>query len=228
MSTAKDMATLTQRLINDFPQYYHFFSKKLFKFQGRNYRTHNKVLKSFPGAEGMKTGYIRASGYNLITTAKRDGHRLVGVIFGGNTARARDRHMKKLLNNAYATVKTEKINFSSNKSKKSQLDQANLNYSNKKKILKKRGIWGIQVGAFYKREPAVVLVKNLFRKHKNLFSQGQITIMPMLKSGNRILYRARILGINMKTAYKACRILKRSRQACMPLRLPGNIQIASR
>ena len=95
-------------------------------------------------------------------------------------------------------------------------------------MLVKQGIWGIQVGAFYKREPAVTLVKNLFTKHKNLFNEGQITIMPLLKSGNRILYRARILGINMKAAYKACRILKRSRQACMPLRLPANIQIASR
>ena len=58
MSTAKDMAQRTVHLINDFPQYYHYFAKKYFNFQGRNYRTHNKVLRSFPGAEGMKTGYL--------------------------------------------------------------------------------------------------------------------------------------------------------------------------
>ena len=82
MSTARDMATLANRIIKDFPQYYHFFSRTQFSYNGRVYRTHNKVLKTYKGAEGMKTGYIRASGYNLITTARKDGKRLIGVIFG--------------------------------------------------------------------------------------------------------------------------------------------------
>ena len=227
-STAKDMAQLTLHLMNHFPQYYHFFSRKFFNFQGRNYRTHNKVLRSFPGAEGMKTGYIRASGYNLITTAKRDGHRLIGVIFGGNTARARDHHMKKLLNNAYDKVKAEKVTNTAFRSRQTSSNKKTQESKIKKNTTAKESVWGIQVGAFYTRKPAVTLAKKLFRKYANLLTNGQITIMPIQKSGNRILYRARILGITMKTAYRACRTLKRQRQACLPLRLPGNIQLASR
>ena len=183
------------------------------------------MLRSFPGAEGMKTGYIRASGYNLITTAKRNGHRLIGVIFGGNTARARDRHMKKLLNKAYNKVSAEKLTHVVNRIKNT--NKNNLYSRTKRNRVSNESIWGIQVGAFYRRKPAVALVKKLFSKHMNLFSEGQITIMPLQKSGDRTLYRARILGIPMKSAYKACRILKRHRQACMPLRLPGNVQLAS-
>ena len=228
MSTAKDMAKLTLHLINQHPKYYHYFSKKVFTFRGKRYRSHNKVLRHFPGAEGMKTGYIRASGYNLITTAKRDGHRLVGVIFGGNTARARDRHMKNLLNRAYAKVQTEKLLDISNKTKRANKNSGALAPRGKKTDTSTKSIWGIQIGAFYTRKPAMKLAKSLFRKHANLLNDGQISIMPLRKSRNRTLYRARILGIGMRTAYRACRILKRQRQACMPLRLPKTIQIASR
>ena len=227
MSTAKDMALLTQQLINRYPQYYHFFSKREFIFRGRTYRTHNKVLKSFPGAEGMKTGYIRASGYNLVTTVKQDGHRLVGVIFGGNTARSRDRHMKKLLNKAYAKFRLEHL----------VTKTKNNRYSNSRRYVGgmandgtkfKESIWGIQVGAFYTQKPAVKQAKTVFYKFTKLLSNGQISIMPLQKDRSRILYRARILGISMRAAYRACRILKRQRQACMPLRLPGIVEIASR
>ena len=228
MSTAKDMAKLTLHLINQHPKYYHYFSKKVFTFRGKRYRSHNKVLRHFPGAEGMKTGYIRASGYNLITTAKRDGHRLVGVIFGGNSARARDRHMKSLLNRAYAKVRTEKLLDISNKTKHANENSRALAPRGKKTDTSTKSIWGIQIGAFYTRKPAMKLARILFRKHANLLNDGQISITPLRKSRNRTLYRARILGIGMRTAYRACRILKRQRQACMPLRLPKTIQIASR
>ena len=87
MSTAQDMAELTREMINRFPQHYHMFSKTSFTYQGRRYSSHNKLLQTYPGAEGFKTGYIRASGYNLITTAKQNGHRLIGVVFGGNSLR---------------------------------------------------------------------------------------------------------------------------------------------
>jgi D-alanyl-D-alanine carboxypeptidase len=228
MSTAKDMAKLTLHLINQYPKYYHYFSKKVFTFRGKRYRTHNKVLRYFPGAEGMKTGYIRASGFNLITTTKRNGHRLVGVIFGGNTARARDRHMKNLLNRAYAKVQTEKLLDISNKTKRANENSRALAPRGGKTDPSTKSIWGIQIGAFYTRKPAMKLAKSLFRKHANLLNDGQISIMPIRKSRNRTLYRARILGIGMRTAYRACRILKRQQQACMPLRLPKTIQIASR
>jgi len=100
-TTAKDMATLATALIRDFPHYYYFFNKKSFRYKGRTYRNHNKLLKRFPGCDGLKTGYIRASGFNIIVSSVRDGKRLIAVVMGGRTGRARDDKTIKLLNKAY-------------------------------------------------------------------------------------------------------------------------------
>jgi len=86
LSTARDMATLARALIHQFPEYYSYFQVRKFRFNGQTIFSHNRMLQSYKGAEGMKTGYIRASGFNLVAAAKRGGRRLVGVVFGGDTA----------------------------------------------------------------------------------------------------------------------------------------------
>lgn len=96
-TTARDMATLARRLVDDFPQYYRFFGERDFTWQGRSYRNHNRLLGRYAGMDGLKTGYIRASGYNLVASAERDGRRIVAVVIGGRTADARDRWMVELL-----------------------------------------------------------------------------------------------------------------------------------
>ena len=226
-STARDMATLALKMIKTFPQYYHLFGKRTFVYNGRRYITHNKVLRSFQGAEGMKTGYIRASGYNLITTAQRNGQRLVGVIFGGNTARSRDRQMKKLLNREFSKIAKKKRNFTKAFVEKMN-PKASFNSETRNKHFQTTGkyLWGIQVGAFNSRKVAITLAKKLFREYSSLLSEGQISIMPMKKNGKHIIYRSRILRIGMTSAYKVCRLLKRNRQPCIPLRLPREIELA--
>jgi len=105
VTTARDMAKLAIRLRQDFPQHQKYFRQSSFKWAGKNYRSHNNVLRSFAGATGLKTGYTRASGYNLATSATRDGHPLVGVVLGGRSGATRDRHMRKIMANAYAAIK---------------------------------------------------------------------------------------------------------------------------
>jgi D-alanyl-D-alanine carboxypeptidase len=102
MSTARDMATLSLALQNNHAKYYHFFSLRSFQYNGQTYSTHNRVLLNYAGADGLKTGYIRASGFNLAASAKRNGVRLVGVVFGGKTSRWRDQHMMELLDSGFA------------------------------------------------------------------------------------------------------------------------------
>jgi D-alanyl-D-alanine carboxypeptidase len=102
MSTARDMATLAEALMKKFPQHYPLFSETSFSYKDRVYKTHNHVLVDYPGADGLKTGFTGASGFNLVTSAERDGKRLIGVVFGGNTARARDNHMEELLDEGFA------------------------------------------------------------------------------------------------------------------------------
>ncbi|HET6620697.1 MAG TPA: D-alanyl-D-alanine carboxypeptidase [Dongiaceae bacterium] len=96
-TTARDMATLSIALIRDFPQYYGYFRRTSFQYHGLNYSGHNRLLKTFAGYDGIKTGYIRAAGFNLASSAERDGRRLVVVVLGGKSPSMRDRRVADLL-----------------------------------------------------------------------------------------------------------------------------------
>lgn len=97
VTTARDMATLGLRLMRDFPQYYPYFRAQSFTYAGRNIRGHNRLLGRYEGTDGIKTGYINASGYNLVTSARRGNQRLVGVVMGGKTGNSRNAYMMKIL-----------------------------------------------------------------------------------------------------------------------------------
>lgn len=101
VTTARDMAVLGRSLVQDFPAYYHYFSVPSFVFQGRTVVNHQRLLQSYPGADGLKTGYITASGYNVVTSALRGNTRLVGVVMGGASGWERDEHMAELLDQGF-------------------------------------------------------------------------------------------------------------------------------
>ncbi len=97
VTTARDMATLGLRVQRDFPQFYHYFSLRSFTFRGRTYRTHNRLLGRYEGTNGIKTGYTRASGYNLTASVVRGRRHLVGVVMGGRSGRSRNAYMRTML-----------------------------------------------------------------------------------------------------------------------------------
>ena len=101
-TTARDLSRLAYRLISDYPGYYSYFSSPNFVYRGRNHPNHNRLLGVYPGMDGLKTGYTRASGFNLAASARRDGRRLVAVVIGGRTAGARDATMVALLDRGFA------------------------------------------------------------------------------------------------------------------------------
>ncbi|MGF1455428.1 MAG: D-alanyl-D-alanine carboxypeptidase [Alphaproteobacteria bacterium] len=104
VTTARDMAILCQRIRKDFPQFMDYFKETKFSWGGRTWRTHNHVLTSYDGADGMKTGYTRASGFNLMTSARRHGVRVVAVVMGGRTASRRDKDMARILDLNYRRI----------------------------------------------------------------------------------------------------------------------------
>lgn len=108
-STARDMAKMAHYVIRAYPSYYKMFSRKSFTYEGTTYRSHNRLMNSYPGMDGMKTGYVNASGFNLIASAVRDNRRLIGVVFGGRTSRSRNAHMANLLDRAYAKLPAVRI-----------------------------------------------------------------------------------------------------------------------
>jgi D-alanyl-D-alanine carboxypeptidase len=103
-TTARDTAQLALALYHDFPREYRYFSTREFDFRGTMIYGHDHLLDWYPGADGIKTGFIDASGFNLATSAVRDGHRLIGVVLGGHSASSRDRQMAALLDQGFAEI----------------------------------------------------------------------------------------------------------------------------
>jgi D-alanyl-D-alanine carboxypeptidase len=108
ITTAQDMLTLALRLQDEFPRHYPLFATRQFTYQGDTYRNHNTLLASFQGTDGIKTGYTRMSGFNVVTSVRRDGKHVIGAVFGGGTAGARDAHMRMILTKALAKASTER------------------------------------------------------------------------------------------------------------------------
>ena len=100
-STARDMAILAQALWRDFPQYYGYFQTESFSWGRRYSRNHNHLLGQVTGLDGIKTGYTRASGFNLATSTERNGRRVIVVVLGGETAAARDSQVAYLTDGAF-------------------------------------------------------------------------------------------------------------------------------
>lgn len=117
-TTAVDMAKLAIALKRDFPHYYDLFTREKFFYKNRTYVSHNRVTRSFEGAEGLKTGYTSHAGWNLVTTAKRDGSRLVGVILGGSSAKERDKKMVAMLENHFKQMQDKRVYANNQKTNK--------------------------------------------------------------------------------------------------------------
>lgn len=116
-TTARDLVTLGKAIQDRFPRYYPYFGTRVFTYEGRGHRNHNRLLGQVEGVDGIKTGYTRASGFNLLTSAKADGRHLITVVLGGRSARTRDAQVASLIENhmdrAYAgrrqTAKTIEV-----------------------------------------------------------------------------------------------------------------------
>ncbi len=105
VTSARDMAVMGQFLIKNYPREYEYFSTKEFRYNGYTYRNHNRLMSRYQGMDGLKTGYINASGFNLIASATRQSQRLVGVVFGGRSTRTRDAHMADILNRSFERLR---------------------------------------------------------------------------------------------------------------------------
>ena len=104
VTTARDMATLGRRLFTDFPDRYHYFGVAQAQFGGMRIRNHNRMLETYEGVDGIKTGYIRDSGFNIVTSASRNGQRIFGAVFGGSSWVERDSHMASLLDQSFGQL----------------------------------------------------------------------------------------------------------------------------
>ena len=238
VSTARDMAKLAMALRRDFPKYFKLFSMKSFKYRGREYRNHNRLLGRFAGTDGIKTGYVRDSGYNIVVSVERKRHRLIAVVFGGKSANKRDRHIKTLLKRTFRTLaENEKIELAERQAtaKKSKKIAAKKPKPSKKITIAAIApesssapeeelsgeIWSVQVGAFDRFAPAHLAAGRAARLAPTL--RGARVVVESGASSKRRIYRARLAGLSEGRAIRACRTLKKKKMTCLVVRDEGAI-----
>lgn len=209
MSTARDMAKLGDELWKRFPQYYGFFKTEKWSYKGRTYGNHNKLMKRYDGMDGIKTGYIRAAGFNLVSSVNRGGHRVIGVVFGGKTPTHRNNIMARILDNAFTEIDPQMM-AAYKKGKKAEKAKKAYEIASRRTST----AWGVQVGAYGSiktaRTQAIAAVKRA-----PSYLAGAKTLVVPLKNGKKSVYRARVVGIEKREAYRACKALKRLKQPCM-------------
>jgi D-alanyl-D-alanine carboxypeptidase len=107
VTTARDQALLGRTIQERFPRYYKYFSTRSFEFRGESIGNHNRLLGSVDGVDGIKTGYISASGFNIVTSVHRDNRYLIAVVFGGSSAGSRDERMRGLIHDHIAEASVQ-------------------------------------------------------------------------------------------------------------------------
>lgn len=213
VTTARDMATLGIRLLRDFPHEYRYFATESFRLRGRLHRNHNRLLAAYDGADGIKTGYIRASGFNLVASAVRDGRRLVGVVLGGASAAERDQHMAELLDRGFRDSAIRTASAGPPIRLVSRAAAA---------VPRAAASWTVQVGAFRDRAGALAAARIAARK------AGGAARVERAQVRNRVVWRAQVAGLSEAQAQTVCAERKRRRQDCAilaPAAGPGHAAI---
>ncbi len=228
LSTARDMSILARALLRSFPEEYRKFSRKHWKYKGRTYRNHNRLLASYGGADGIKTGYIRASGFNLVASAERKGRRIIVVVFGGKTSGSRDRIVTRLLNKGFATTSGQPANEKKTVQVAALRAKPDVNNSRKtdtRKPAQRRTSsaggagWAIQVGVYYQYADARRAVQRATRSVPGLRTAGHDIVTQKSKSRRHSnMYKARLRAATRASATSHCRALERRGINCMVLR----------
>ena len=200
LTTARDISILSHALISNFPEKYKLFSKQEFTYNGKIYKTHNKLMLSYEGADGIKTGYIRASGFQLAFSAVRNNKRLVGVIFGGDTGKQRDRSLKIIMDKEFAELginkKETKVTIIKKETKKVKVSS-----------------YSIVVGTFKYRNSAEKQIKLIKSKYPKTTTSKKANIV-LIKVNGKKLYESRFENFSRKEAYTACKRLKKYKRDC--------------
>jgi D-alanyl-D-alanine carboxypeptidase len=237
VTTARDMARLGLALLRDFPHYYPVFSVLSYSYKGRPLTNHNRMLASYAGADGMKTGYTNASGFNLVMSAVRDNRRLIGVVMGGHTAFQRDTLMAELMNEGFSTAEAQNIApWSSAHTPTSarysaanfvaSVDSAGLSGFTRREPGRApvpspvAAGWVIQVGSFASIKAArVALERAAAALPAAIRARGTVSI-DEIQASDKIMHRARLANLSQQEATEGCRKLSQRKIYCQALQ-PG-------
>lgn len=215
VTTARDMALLAQAMLTDFPQYYHYFSKRGFSYRGKRYGTINGWLTSFQGADGLKTGFTCGSGYNYMGSAVRGNRRLIGVVLGGKSRGERDSRMTRIMSRA----------FKDGDAGPSIAELANLANTGADAptpyVLPRKSCgstkvgaltdgklpgWGINLGAYSSESEARSIAKRSRAALKSTIGRNRTALIPSGKWGVQ-RHSVLLVGLQQEEAGRACKVL---------------------
>lgn len=231
-TTARDYSKLARRLYLDYPREYAYFGTEAFTYHGVTYGNHNHLMSSFAGMDGIKTGFIHASGFNLAASAVRNNRRLIGVVMGGVSAHARDMKMAALLNAGFDGQPSPDFMIASNDAKKAPQSRVTLHMiahravgglAKLSPISKAEAAtsshagahWSIQVGAFRARAMAT-RAGNTARAHVPA-ARSKPVVVVVTRSHHGAVYTARITDLSENEAHAACDSLRHQHHDCTVL-----------
>jgi D-alanyl-D-alanine carboxypeptidase len=195
LTTAYEMAILSRSLISKFPNKYKLFNQKNFTWKDKTYKTHNRLMLKYEGADGIKTGYLASSGFQLALSVVRNNQRLIGVYFGGDTSKQRDQRLTIIMDKVFNNLQKK---YSKNKS------------NNKKTASDK---YKIVVGTFKYKKNAEKQIKIIKKNYPKTTDNKEAKIIK-LKIGNGYLYETRFQFYSKKEAKYACSRLKMYDRDC--------------
>ena len=250
VTTAHDMALLGAALINHYPQFYPYFNTESFTYAGIYHHNHNHLKDRYEGMDGIKTGYIRASGFNLVASARRGNIRLIGVVFGGRSAVARDNHMAQLLDESFTKAQSEARNgrISPANGEGDGADNDNGEYVTlpakistvfpprsgeaprlavsappvqmplQPVVGEEDAGWGIQIGAYSDGAVAMQSLSSLVSSMGAMLAKAHPQVQKV-SVGGVVMYRARLTGLDSKTAQNVCASLVQHGKSCLAMGL---------
>lgn len=224
-TTARDVATLALAIYERFPHYTHFFATRSATWRGKRYRNTNRLLGVYPGMNGIKTGYISASGFNLAASVERDGFHIVAVVMGGETSKRRNARMRTLLDSALADAGRSREFLAAVRRPRPKPMRAapapapapaavaGVQYATG------GGAWSIQLGAYSERDAAERILEVAHFVVPGLASGGERRV-ETVAARQGVLYRARQVGLGEEEARQACGEIRRHNLPCLVVPTP--------
>ncbi len=235
-TTARDMAILSVRIMNDFPKLSKAFKMRSYTYKRKRFGNHNRLLGRYRGMEGIKTGYTRASGFNLTTSVRRNGKHVIAVVMGGRTGRARNAAMRRLLDRfipkarsirgrrmpqMFAGVRMHKAHPTRmaaapaprKKARASTVGTPSTGWQ-ARSSKRRTGAYDVQIGAFTDPQEAKIRIRATKNRAQDLL-KGHKAYTMKANVHSTIYYRARFANFSRKTAKRTCSRLKSRGITCV-------------
>jgi D-alanyl-D-alanine carboxypeptidase len=251
LTTARDLVKMARALYRDFPHEYGYFATEEFTYNGVTHVNHNHLMQAFEGMDGIKTGYIRASGFNLAASAVRDNRRLIGVVMGGLTAHARDTEMARLLNDGFAGRGSVPAIMTAEREDDADSERPapeTITHRTARAIAALSPVgraeaatpahtrrvrteaperWSIQVGAFSQEGAAEKAAGTAMTRLPSAKGKSVQVLAPGHTDKERY-FRARIVNFSQRDAERACHALRKKHMDCAVVAPSASQQAAAR